>query len=114
MAFMNFFKTEDEKEDKKQDNRPTNIGGFDNWEEALKSMVNDQISKHEESMKSAFTEISKDINLNSLTDIEFDKLIIDKATYFEENKKSLEDKYDEKDYDKLIYKFTEDIIKEYK
>lgn len=112
MAFMNFFKTEDEKEDKKQDNRP--IGGFDNWEEALKSMVNDQISKHEDSMKSAFTEISKDMNLDSITDIEFDKLIEDKATYFEENKKSLEDKYDEKDYDKLIYKFTEDIIKEYK
>lgn len=114
MAFMNFFKTEDEKEDKKQDNRPINIGGFDNWEEALKSMVNDQISKHEESMKNAFTEISKDMDSDSITDENLDKLIKDKATYFEENKKSLEDKYDEKDYDKLIYKFTEDIIKEYK
>lgn len=112
MAFMNFFKTEDEKEDKKQDNRP--IGGFDNWEEALNSMINDQISRHEESIKTAFSEISKDMNLKFITDEDFEKLIKDKATYFEENKKYLEDKYDEKDYDKIIYKFTEDIIKEYK
>ncbi len=112
MAFMNFFKTEDEKEDKKQDNIP--IGGFDNWEEALNSMINDQISKYKESIKTAFNEISKDMGFKTITDEELDELIKDKATYFEENKKSLEDKYDEKDYDKLIYKFTEDIIKEYK
>lgn len=66
MAFMNFFKNENEREDiSEEDDKP--IGGFNNWKDALESMKNDQVNKHKEN-----------------------------------------------DYNKLIYKFSEDILEEYK
>lgn len=113
MAFMNFFKNEDEREDiSEEDDKP--IGAFNNWKEALESMKSDQVNKHKEVIKVSLEDIIKklklyDINLNDL-----DNVIYEKANYFEENKEVLKEKYKERDYNKLIYKFSEDILEEYK
>ena len=109
MAFMNFFKNEEDDNDVK-DNDDKPIGGFSNWKEALESMKEDQINKHRESIKKSLEKIIKDNNLdfelNSLNEI-----INEKATYIEENKELLEEKYENKDYESLIYKFSEEILK---
>lgn len=113
MAFMNFFKNEDEREDiSGEDDKP--IGGFNNWKEALDSMKSEQINKHKEIIKASLEDIIKklklcDVNLNDLNN-----KIYEKANYFEENREALKDKYKENDYNKLIYKFSKDILEEYK
>ena len=113
MAFMNFFKNQDDREDiEEDDDKP--IGGFRSWKEALESMKNDQINKHKDSIKDALEKIIEDKNLDELKVSDIDNKLIDKkAIYFEDNKDILEEKYEEKNYDKLIYKFSEDIINEY-
>lgn len=112
MAFMNFFKNEDEREDiSGEDDKP--IGGFNNWKDALESMKNDQVNKHKEMIKISLENIIKELNLNDINLNDLEDKIYKKANYFEENKEALKDKYKENDYNKLIYKFSEDILKEY-
>ena len=112
MAFMNFFKNQDDREDiEEDDDKP--IGGFSSWKEALESMKNDQINKHKDSIKDALEKIIEEKNLDKIKISDIDKVIDEKAIYFEDNKDILEEKYEEKDYDKLIYKFSKDIINEY-
>ena len=44
---------------------------------------------------------------------ELNKILDEKALYFEENKEFLKEKFNENNYDKLILKFSEEIINEY-
>lgn len=113
MAFMNFFKNEDEREDISGEDDKT-IGGFNNWKDALESMKSDQVNKHKEMIKVSLEDIIKKLNIYDINSNDLDNIICEKANYFEENREDLKNKYKENDYNKLIYKFSEDILEEYK
>lgn len=112
MGFMNFFKnTYNNEPIEEEKDKP--IGGFKNWKEALESMKNDQINRHKENISKSLKELLNTRNINNLNMDNLNKIINEKAIYFEENKQILETKYNEEDYYKLILKFSNDIINEY-
>lgn len=112
MGLMNFFKNTYNNEPIEEE-KDTPIGGFNNWKEALESMKNDQINRHKENISNYLEELINTKNINDFNIYSLNKIINEKAIYFEENKEILEKKYNEIDYDKLILKFSNDIINEY-
>lgn len=77
-------------------------------------MKSEQINKHKEIIKASLEDIIKKLNLCDVNLNDLNNKIYEKANYFEENREALKDKYKENDYNKLIYKFSEDILEEYK
>lgn len=112
MGFMNFFKNQDDREDIKEENDEP-VGGFANWEEALKSMKNAEINKHKENISHLVEILIKNNKDSDFNICKLDKILYEKALYFEENKEFLKEKFNENNYDKLILKFSKEIINEY-
>ena len=88
MGFMNFFKNQDDREDIKEENDEP-VGGFANWEEALKSMKNAEINKHKENISHLVEILIKNNKDSDFNICKLDKILDEKALYFEENKEFL-------------------------
>ena len=97
-----------------QEDKDTKIGGFNSCDEAMEHMRQQQIDKHR-----IFISISigKLIALSEFKEPEnkdkFESFIVDRANYFEFNQDELEERYNEKDYHKLIDDYSKEIVKYY-